>query len=142
MRIGKAASKWVAVLLIALVTGLTAHFAQQSWRCHAWLSLLAKGHFNVQLRDPSEQAFNPHVFASRLVYAKGEYVGYIDPYGHFVGKSEQSVDLKTEGNIMISLYVLEFTCGALFLLGVFRTLRHARRHVIFIEESPNSHHAG
>jgi len=125
-------TRWVSTVVVAVIIGFVAHFAQGNLQCRARLSLLTKGYLNVELKDPdhSTEGVSPHIFVSKLVYAQKEYLGYIDPYGHFVPKSEQGIDLVREGRIMTCLSALQMICGAIFLIGIMCILMRARRQLV------------
>jgi hypothetical protein len=120
MTLNNVSSKWIVLVIIAIILGLNARFAQENILYRARLSLLFRGYIDVLLKDPDvyNEAVAPNTFVLKLVYSRGQYVGYINPYGHFLGRSQQGDGLQREGRITFFLFALQIGSGVICLAGL------------------------
>jgi len=118
-----------ALLLVAAAGVLFFYLCQNNWTLHARLNLLLHGHVFCRLESPDKlnelSALRPTEFVSKLVYAKGAYVGYLNPYGDFVSSSKGSLDWDVQRRITLILFLLQ--CG--FAVAFMAVVSHWFWHV-------------
>jgi hypothetical protein len=109
---------WV-LLLVAAAGGLFFYLAQNNWTLHARLNLVLHGHVFCRLESPEKlnelPPPRPTEFVSKLVYAKGTYVGYLNPYGDFISASKGALDWEVQRKITMVLFILECAFVAAFV---------------------------
>jgi hypothetical protein len=119
--------RWTWMLLMIAALGLLfVHLLQYNWTLHARMNLLFRGYVLCHLQSPSQMKPPseplPPMFVSKLVYANGVCVGYLDRYGYFLpisnaGNRDQ-LNAKTTTDVVI-LFCLEriliATCIAICL---------------------------
>jgi hypothetical protein len=67
----------------------------------------------------------PTEFVSKLVYAKGAYVGYLNPYGDFVSASEGKLNWEFQRKITLVQVLLEYAFAVAFVVIVLHWLWRA-----------------
>jgi len=80
--------KQLLLFCVAILGVVFAHCLQYNWTLHARLNLLLQGYVFCRLESPDSAILQlpvrPSEPVSKLVNSRGEYVGYLNPYGDFI----------------------------------------------------------